>query len=242
MRIDAMIGRTLFPSTLAGRRAKRAPRAPAGFTLIEMLVVLAIIVVITALVLSSQSSFNKTLILSNAAYDVALTLRSAESYGVSTRAAGSVVDAGYGIDVSKSAPGNLTLFADSYPLPSTSAACHPAIDASAPDAKPGDCAYEPSSDILIASYALGSGITVSDFCAKSASAWSCAASNGNALSTLDIVFVRPNPIPYLSVNGSYSSAFPVTDACITLTSPSGGARYVSISAAGEIRADAPSCP
>ena len=45
-----------------------------GFTLIELMVVLAIIVVITTVVLTSQSSFNKSLILANTSYDIALSL------------------------------------------------------------------------------------------------------------------------------------------------------------------------
>ena len=47
-----------------------------GFTLIELLIVLAIIATVTTIALSSQSNFNKTLILANTAYDIALTLRS----------------------------------------------------------------------------------------------------------------------------------------------------------------------
>ena len=47
----------------------------AGFTLIEMIIVIAIIGIITLVVIVSQGSFNKSLILSNAAYDLALALR-----------------------------------------------------------------------------------------------------------------------------------------------------------------------
>ena len=54
-----------------------------GFTLVEMVVVLAIITVISGVVLSDQTSFNKTLVLANTAYDIALTVRSVETFGAS---------------------------------------------------------------------------------------------------------------------------------------------------------------
>jgi len=214
----------------------------AGFTLIEMLVVLAIIVIITTIVITSQGSFNRTLILTNTTYDVALTLRSAESYGVGSRAAGGMVNAGYGLDFNRGTPTVFTLFADAYPTPSSSSVCHPTSDPGAPDAKPGNCSYESGSGETVTSYTLGRGISVNDFCAFSAGSWSCANSHGSSLSTLDIVFSRPSPQPFMSVNGSYSPVFPVTASCLALTSPQGGARFISVSATGEISATATSCP
>ena len=214
-----------------------------GFTLIELMVVLAIIIVITAVAFASQSNFNKTLILANAAYDVALTLRNAETYGLGSRVAGTATtNTGYGVDFSKGTPSSFTLFADSYPAPSTNSVCHPIADPTAPNAQPGDCAYEASQGERVTGYMLGNGITVSDFCAYAASAWSCAHANGGSLSSLDIVFSRPNAEPFMSVNGSYSSRFPVTAACIALISPQGGARFVSVASSGEITANAASCP
>ena len=81
------------------------------------MVVLTIIVVITTVVVASQSSFNKTLILVNTAYDIALTLRSAETYGLGSRAFGGVVNAGYGLNFQSGTPQSFTLFADTYPAP-----------------------------------------------------------------------------------------------------------------------------
>ncbi len=206
------------------------------------MVVLAIIMVITSVVLTSQSSFNKTLILANTAYDIALTLRSAQTYGLSSRAAGAAASAGYGLSFQKARPGFFTLFADIYPAASVSSVCHPTSDASAPDAKPGDCAYESAQGEKVVEYALGNGITVSDFCAYTFGSWSCANSYGQSLFSLDIVFARPNPDPFMSVNGSYSAISPVTAACIAITSPQGGAHFISIASSGQIVANALSCP
>ncbi len=217
-----------------------APRVR-GFTLIELLVVMAIITVISGIIFTSQSSFNKTLILANTAYDVALSLRSAETYGLGGHAM-SAVPTGYGLHFDKAAPGSFLLFADSNPAPSTSSVCHTIIDPTALDAQPGDCAYSAGLDTLITSYTLGNNITISDFCAFAAGAWTCSSSHGGSLTTLDVVFARPNPDPLMSANGLYSSVSPVTSACLTITSPLGGSRYVSVEASGDIVANAASCP
>lgn len=213
-----------------------------GFTLVELTVVLAIIVVITTVVLTNQSSFNKTLILTNTAYDIALTLRSAETYGLSSRASSISANAGYGLNLQKANPGFFTLFADVYPAPSTLSVCHPTDDATSPDARPGDCAYQPDQGEKVLDYALGNGITISDFCAYAAGGWSCAYAEGGTLSSLDIVFTRPNPDPFISMNGSYSEALPATAVCLAITSPQGGERFISITASGRILATAASCP
>lgn len=213
-----------------------------GFTLVELMVVLTIIVIITVVVLTSQSSFNKTLILANTAYDIALALRSAESYGLGSRAVGTTVNAGYGLHFQSGTPGSFTLFADTYPSPSTSSVCHPISDISAPNAQSGNCSYESGQGEKVTSYVLGNGITISDFCAYATGSWSCAYALGGGLSSLDIVFARPDPKPFISVNGSYSSSFPATSACLTVSSPQGGAHHISVSASGQITANAVSCP
>ncbi len=59
----------------------------AGFTLIELLVTIVIFVLLTSVVLFSQRNFDNTILLNNLAYDIALTIRQAQSYGVSGREA-----------------------------------------------------------------------------------------------------------------------------------------------------------
>ncbi len=199
------------------------------------MVVLTIIVVLTTVILTSQSSFNKTLILANTAYDIALTLRSTETFGLGSRAAGTATNVGYGIHLSSGATNSFILFADSYPGPSCGT----------PDCKPGDHVYT-STDVLVQMYQLNNGISIQNFCAFSSGSggWSCAASG--QLSSLDIVFTRPNPAPFMSTNGSYSAPpFSSTAACMSLASPSapsGPYRYISVGSSGQIIANATSCP
>lgn len=201
-----------------------------AFTLVELIVVLSIIIVITGVVLTNQGQFNRTLILSNTAYDIALSLRSAQTFGVSSRARGTVYNAGYGLHFSNgSSPSSYILFADTSPP----ASC------STPNCKPGNKIYT-SDDTLVQAYDIGNGITINNFCASSISGGICktaAAPYSGGLSSLDIVFARPNPSASIFADGSS-----YTDACLELVSPQGGARYVSVAASGQIIANAASCP
>ncbi|HVM58919.1 MAG TPA: type II secretion system protein [Candidatus Paceibacterota bacterium] len=235
-------------SAVAFLSIARTPRGNPrrGFTIIELLVVLAIIGILSVIVIVTQSSFNKTLTLANSAYDVALVIRSAETYGLGSRATGVDANAGYGIHLSSSTQDALTLFADTYPGPSdTSCYGLPIEGADAPDAKPGNCADDtvdggPDEDIT--TFNLGNGIYFSDFCADVADSWQCVSDDGSTLSSLDIVFSRPNADTRMSINGAYDADFPVTAACIALTSLNGGERFVSVSNAGQITANSASCP
>jgi prepilin-type N-terminal cleavage/methylation domain-containing protein len=90
-----------------------------GFTLIELLVTISIFVVLTGVVLFSQNNFNNTILLGNFAYDTALTIRQAQSYGVNTRESGVETAPGafpaYGVFFDISSLGsktNFILFAD----------------------------------------------------------------------------------------------------------------------------------
>lgn len=207
-----------------------------GFTLVELMVVLAIIVTITSIALTSQSSFNKTLILANTAYDIALTLRSAETYGISSRASGAAVNVGYGVHLASGDinANSFILFADT----SGGASCV----GQRPDCKPGDNVYTSggSGDALVQTYRLNNGIFIHNFCAYSGATGLCENPSGSlsgGLASLDIVFDRPNPDASIIANGtSY------TGACLALSSAQGGFRYISVASSGQITASATSCP
>lgn len=216
-------------------------RGARGVTLIELLVVLGIIGVLSALISVSQSSFNKSLVLANTTYDVALTMRSTQTLGLGSSAAG------YGLHFAKSTPRSFLLFADTYPtIYSIHLICHPVApgaDFSGPSARPGDCLYNAGSDGLIRSYAIGNGITIKDFCAQQAGVWTCANSHTGSLSTLDVVFSRPSAEAFITVNGRHWITNPnITAACVSFQSPQGGERAIFVSRSGEITGNAATCP
>lgn len=199
----------------------------AGFTLIELLVVLAIITAVTGVALSSESSFNKTLVLANTAYDIALTLRSAASFGTNSRAFSTRSNVGYGVHFQQGTQNSFILFADTSP----------GIDPSCtrPDCRGGDKLYS-NDDAIVQTYTLGNDVLITDFCTSSDR--SRCVSTGD-LNSLDIVFARPNPDAFIRANSSSFNSY--TAACIVISSKRGGSRFISVEASGNIRAAPSSC-
>jgi len=63
----------------------KKPQHNKGFTLLEMLVVLGIFAVMTSITVFNYTKFRTETILTNMAYEVALSIREAQIYGVSVR-------------------------------------------------------------------------------------------------------------------------------------------------------------
>lgn len=191
------------------------------------MVVLAIIATLLTVVITSQSQFNKTMTLSSTAYDIALTIRSAQTFGLGSRGAIASGKAGYGVHFSRDEQNTFLLFQDT----------DPPVGDTRPDTVPGDYIYTSLSDAVEQTYTIGNGIKITDFCALTGGVWECSSDN---LESLDIVFKRPNPDVYVSTNGSFAPS--VTLVCLKLSSPYGGSRFVTIGSAGQIVANAASDP
>ncbi|MDB4992018.1 MAG: putative Type pilus pilin [Parcubacteria group bacterium] len=213
--------------------------APRGFTLVEMLVVLAIIAIITAVAVTGQSAFNRTLLLTDTTYGVAFSARQAQSFGISSRKFGSVQNAGYGLHFSSVTPTTYTLFADTFAASGGASVMPtgcPAATAPAnrpQEQKPGDCRFE-GTDGTVSAYTFGRGFVIKRFCGKVGATNYC--SDGSpSLSSLDAVFTRPNTSTTLSglVNGSSLTTF--TCAEVTVGDGTGQAsKTIRISSLGEI--------
>lgn len=201
------------------------------FTIITMMLLVAVV---------SQSTFNKTLILSNTAYDVALTIRTAQVYGLGTIAQ-SALNTGYGVHFDNTSNRTFTFFIDSLPVLPTATACHPNSNGqSAPDAKPGNCYYDgDASGEKLQTYTLNNGIRIKDFCVKN-SGWHCATDSISPITSVDIVFARPNPDVSIGSSGSYSASNSAV--CILLESPHGGnPKYINVGTSGAITASLNAC-
>jgi len=85
-----------------------------GFSMIELLIVIAIFTIITTVALFDQGKLNSNVLLTNLAYDVALTVREAQSYGVGVRYASSSRDTlgGYGVYLDATAQDQIVVFHD----------------------------------------------------------------------------------------------------------------------------------
>ncbi len=68
-----------------------------GFTLIELMVTVGIFATISSIILARNSTFDNEVLLNDLAYDVALSIREAQQYGINVRASEGLFDRPYGI-------------------------------------------------------------------------------------------------------------------------------------------------
>ncbi|HRH55254.1 MAG TPA: prepilin-type N-terminal cleavage/methylation domain-containing protein [Candidatus Paceibacterota bacterium] len=214
-----------------------------GFTLVEMLVVLAIIVIITAIALLGQTTFNRSLVLTDIAYTIAFSIREAQSYGISSRAAGATTNAGYGISFARTTPTSYVLFADTNPAKpgdtGNPSLCpgHPSVASSHPEAKPGNCIQNNATEIVRRS-TLNNGFKIKSFCGKDSGTEKCSdsAQTTTRLESIHIVYLRPNTQSIITgVSAGSSNRVALSDATIRITSPDETAeRCVLVSKAGQV--------
>lgn len=205
----------------------RGSSARAGFTLIELLVVCAIMIIVTSIILANNNQYGGQVLLQNFAYDVALSVRQAQVYGISVErfgsGSGSTFAAGYGMHFDSSLPTQYNLFAD--------------LD--------GTGIYDTSKaeDVSPSPYAINRGYKISDLCYTPSGSGSetCYSSGGGTPKTIDILFERPEPDAYIAINGAqcYGAVAPQCEssARIVLQSPRGDTMSVSVEANGQIAVD-----
>lgn len=180
-------------------------KANEGFTLVELLVTLSLFVVITTIVLFSQSKFNGSILLTNLAYDVALTVRQAQTFGVNVRevsSGGGDFQKAYGVHFDATdadSKKKFILFIDDVSV---------------------NGKYD-SSDSIVNTYSVKRGNYIKNICIESA----CTSVN-----KLDITFIRPNPDAIIK-GDSYSDA---AEAKITISSADGNTRNIVVNSTGQI--------
>lgn len=146
---------------------------PRGFTLIEMLVVTAVMIVISGLLLASNSRFGGTVQLESLAYDIGLSIRQAQVYGISVRQfAPGVYTAGYGMHFELSSPTTYVLFGD-------------AVSANG--------LYDVGE--LVTSTTISRGYSIKQLCVtQTGNAEDC------SVTKIDVLFKRPEPDAFISAN------------------------------------------
>ena len=196
-----------------------------AFTLIELLVSIAIFTLMTALVVAKYGAFNQSVLLTNLAYEVALTLRTAQTYGSSVKnsdpnaptpafnhAYGVHFDTDTGADAVLSNGNNnnneIVFFAD--------------INGN------DDGVYSNDSE-AISAYAIKRGAVISGVCVGVG----CTPVTGSH--HLDVTFKRPDPranICYDALAGSPCATSPYAE--ITIKGTDGSLRVVSVRENGQI--------
>jgi hypothetical protein len=165
--------------------------------LIELVVVCGVIAIISGLMLVSNNSFGGQVLLQNLAYDIALTLRQAQVYGISVQRFGSgKYDASYGMHFdSRAANSNV------YPLFADAISVNGVFD---PDAAHP---LDPNFDETVKITTIGGGFRISKLCVPAgadAATCDCSAAGTSACDTVDVVFRRPDPDACISANGTPS--------------------------------------
>ncbi len=206
----------------------RAPRPKhggisRGFSLIEMLVVIGIIVVISGIVLANNVRFGGMVQLQNLAYDIALSIRQSQVYGISvTRFSNtSTFAAAYGMHFQTSSPNSFQMFGDVGTI-------NGVYDIA--------CNCE-----LVQSTAIQTGYTIAYlFVTPQGSSTESAT---GTVTSLDITYRRPNPDAYITKNGDqltfnakgkYVSGTKNDQARIVVRSPRGDLKSILIYANGQI--------
>ncbi len=180
-----------------------------GFTLVELLVTISIFVILTGVVLFNQSKFNGTILLTNLAYDTALTIRQAQNYGINVKEFNDSNQYAYGVHFATSSTKSFILFAD--------------IGPNQTGIFTGDTDTCLASDGCVNRYSIKrgnyiDGLYISD-------------DLDNKKESLDIIFRRPNPEAKILVNGSSPEQ---NKAIIVLGNPDGSTRRVIVQANGLI--------
>jgi hypothetical protein len=196
--------------------------------------------VVTSAVLFKQTKFSSDILITNMAYEVALTIKDAAVAGLSSRASSTILfKNGYGVHF-EPAPGggSPSSFIEFFDVSPDVGLTQPVED----DQNGLDHFYSvldvASRDKVDKVISLTQGQTIKQYCAKRASnLWNCGPSAGYVL---NIVYVRPNPDAHITMGtiGSGWDRETYSEAKIVVQSGLGDkCRTVSVTISGQVSVD-----
>lgn len=165
-----------------------------GFTLIELMVTVGIFVFMTALVLAKYNNFYSGTIFKNLAYDIALTVRQAQTYGISVKVrddpAAKNFDSAYGIRFSVASAADLKKFSlSAY--------------------NKNGAGYSRLTDDNLRTFNIKNGAKIQSIC-LGISTLTCTdiLNITNSQNVLDVIFQRPNPDAiFCTANGNVCNTY-----------------------------------
>jgi len=179
-----------------------------GFSLIELLVSIAILVIVSGLVFFNQSGFNNSVLVENLAYEISLTIRQAQSYGLQSKEfekGSNLFTIGYGVYFNIDDNDKIILYAD--------------VDMN--HLYDGGGGVDREVDVL----RLTSGNVIEKLCVGDV----CA---GGEVNVLNVSFIRPNPESYINYNSIAGSGSDVGE--IYIKSPKDERKKVIVNKIGQI--------
>ncbi|MEK7613644.1 MAG: prepilin-type N-terminal cleavage/methylation domain-containing protein [Patescibacteria group bacterium] len=182
-----------------------------AFSLVELLVVLSILTMVSSVVLANHSRFNGTVLLGSLAYDIALSVRQAQVYGLSVRQYSDDFHVGYGVHFSDAS--SYIFFVD----------------------RNINQQYDEGEDSIVQTYTVGRGHIIQSFCGVTANGTERCSDSETPITHLDVVFLRPDPDAVMSSNepGMLSQGI------ITVAAPSGDTRSIVVASTGQISVQNP---
>jgi Tfp pilus assembly protein FimT len=185
-----------------------------AFTLVELIVSVGIFAMMTALIVAKYGNFNQSVLLTNLAYDVALTIRTAQTYGLSVKnidPSTAEFSYAYGVYLSSVTSSNknkdIIFFVDRNPNGKYDANRNPTE--------------------LISTYAIKRGAVIKGVCAS-------AGCTPITDSYIDITFKRPDPNAMISLTDDNDLTTKITYAEITVKGTDGSTRVITVRENGQI--------
>jgi len=180
--------------------------------------VTGVLTLITGLILASNSRFGGMILLENLTYDVALSIRQAQVYGISVRRFGERnFSLGYGMYFAQSNPYEYVLFGDV--------------------SQDGvfDCEQDVGVCERVELTSISRGYHILVLCAPAgATMEECLENKSIQKTRLDVLFQRPEPDAFIRANGDAAIQ---QSARIVLESPRGDKRSVVVHITGQISAE-----
>lgn len=185
----------------------------------EFLVSITLFTVITTIAVVSNGKFNSSVVLTNLAYEVALSIRQAQFYGISVKApsTSSAFDSGFGVhfDLASGQSTSYIIFEDRDP-------------------SPGNGTYNSNrqydSGEALETFQLRKGNYISRMCFNGSTSNCVTASSPASRRRVDITFLRPDPDAY--IRRGDGQTYTRVDVC--LSSPDGSDRKIIVESTGQI--------
>jgi prepilin-type N-terminal cleavage/methylation domain-containing protein len=193
-----------------------------GFTLVELVVCIAIFAMMTALVVAKYGTFNQSVLLTDLAYDTAITIRTAETYGVSVQSADkgdTSFNYAYGVEFCSTTGASGCGSVSSVNLTNNLLVLFADVN--------GNSIYS-TNDLQQSLYTITRGAVISGFCLVT----DCT-SPDDTTKRLDITFKRPNPDAIICINGT-APCSGESYAAIFIKGTDGSIRKVIVRSTGQV--------